>query len=282
MASVWDYEGARVVVSGGGGSGMGAAAVTELTRLGAEVHVIDLREPPIDVASYHAVDLRDPAAAEEAISAIGGEIHSLFNCAGLPGSKFSDVDVMTVNVLAARHLAELVAPHMPSGGAIATVSSAAGVGWLGNVAKWLPLVTTKGFAAGQEWLEAHPGEIAGGYAPSKEAIIVWTAWASFSFAKRGIRVNSIAPGPTETPMMPDFEAFVGKEFMESFPIPLGRRATPEEQAYPLIFLNSRAASYITGENVITDGGTIGAIMTGNIDPSIFAGAGASASEGAES
>lgn len=279
MASVWDYEGARVVVSGGGGSGMGAAAVTELTRLGAEVHVIDLREPPCDVASYHHVDLLDPSATEDAIDAIGGEIHSLFNCAGLPGSKFPDIDVMTVNLLAARHLAELVAPRMPSGGSIATISSSAGVGWLGNVAKWLPLVTTKGFAAGREWLESHPEEIAGGYAPSKEAIIVWTAWASFGFAERGIRVNSIAPGPTETPMMPDFEAFAGKEFMDSFPIPLGRRSTPEEQAYPLIFLNSRAASFITGENIITDGGTIGAIMTGNIDPSIFAGAGSGAGEG---
>ena len=69
---------------------------------------------------------------------------------------------------------------------------------------------------------------------------------------------------------------MGKEFMESFPVPLGRRATPAEQAYPLLFLNSRAASYITGENLITDGGTMGAIMTGNIDPAIFAGAAAQA------
>ena len=74
-------------------------------------------------------------------------------------------------------------------------------------------------------------------------------------------------------MMPDFEAHVGKAFMDNFPVPLGRRSTPEEQAYPLIFLNSRAASFLTGENLITDGGTMGAIMTGNIDPAIFAGAG---------
>ena len=77
-------------------------------------------------------------------------------------------------------------------------------------------------------------------------------------------------------MMPDFEAHVGKAFMDNFPVPLGRRATPAEQAYPLLFLNGRAASYITGENLITDGGTMGAIMTGNIDPAIFAGAGAGA------
>jgi NAD(P)-dependent dehydrogenase (short-subunit alcohol dehydrogenase family) len=79
-------------------------------------------------------------------------------------------------------------------------------------------------------------------------------------------------------MMPDFEEFAGKEFMESFPIPLGRRSTPEQQAYPLLFLNSHAASFITGENLNTDGGTMGAIMTGSIDPAIFAGAGRAQAE----
>ena len=67
MASVWSYEGMRVVVSGGGGAGMGAATVTELANLGAEIHVLDLREPPVDVASYQGVDLKDPDATAAAI-----------------------------------------------------------------------------------------------------------------------------------------------------------------------------------------------------------------------
>jgi len=251
---------------------MGAAATTELVRLGAEVHVIDLREPPVEVASYHATDLRDPDATAATIEAIGGEINALFNCAGRAGSKYPDLDVMTVNFLSMRHLAELVVPHMPPGSAIASISSTAGVGWSRNLATWMPLVTSDGFAAGLQWLEAHPDDIAGGYGPSKEAIIVWTMWASFALAEKGIRVNCISPGPTQTPMMLDFEEFVGKEYMDAFPVPLGRRSTPAEQAYPLIFLNSRAASYITGENFNTDGGTVGAIVTGSIDPSIFGGA----------
>jgi NAD(P)-dependent dehydrogenase (short-subunit alcohol dehydrogenase family) len=65
--------------------------------------------------------------------------------------------------------------------------------------------------------------------------------------------------------MPDFEQFMGKEFMDHFPVPLGRRSTPDEQAWPLIFLNSKLASYVTGENLISDGGTMGAVMTGSID-----------------
>src|SRR5579864_1880243 len=80
MASVWSYEGKRVLVTGGGGAGMGAAAVRDLVDLGAEVHVFDLKEPPVDVASYRNVDLRDPQAMADAVAALGGPITGLFNC----------------------------------------------------------------------------------------------------------------------------------------------------------------------------------------------------------
>jgi NAD(P)-dependent dehydrogenase (short-subunit alcohol dehydrogenase family) len=265
MADTWGYEGRRVVVSGGGGAGMGAATVRHLCDLGAEVHVLDLKEPPVPVSSYQAVDLRDPEATTAAVEGIGRPLHALFNCAGLPGMKFPDLDVMLVNFVGMRHLAELVSARMEPGGAIASISSTAGAGYLANIAKWMPLVLSSGFDAGKDWCASHPEEIEGGYAPSKEAIIVWTLWASYGLAERGIRVNCISPGPTETPMMPDFEKYVGKEFMERFPVPLGRRSTPDEQAWPLIFLNSPLASYMTGENVVTDGGTMGAVMSGNID-----------------
>jgi NAD(P)-dependent dehydrogenase (short-subunit alcohol dehydrogenase family) len=265
MTATWGYEGRRVIVSGGGGAGMGAAAVRHLSDLGAEVHVLDLKEPPVAVSSYQAVDLRDPAATTEAVENIGGQVHALFNCAGLAGMKFPDLDVMLVNFVGMRHLAETVSARMEPGAAIASISSTAGSGYLASIAKWMPLVMSPGFDAAKRWCEANPEEIAGGYGPSKEAIIVWTLWASHAMAERGIRVNCISPGPTDTPMMPDFEQYVGKEFMENFPVPLGRRSTPDEQAWPLIFLNSQLASYVTGENVVTDGGTMGAVMTGSID-----------------
>jgi len=67
-------------------------------------------------------------------------------------------------------------------------------------------------------------------------------------------------------MMPHFVEHVGKSFMDNFPKPIGRNSTADEQAWPLAFLNSPAASYISGENLFTDGG----IMTGSIDPSAMA------------
>jgi NAD(P)-dependent dehydrogenase (short-subunit alcohol dehydrogenase family) len=269
MASPFSYEGKRVVVSGGGGAGMGAAAVVGLNELGAEIHVLDLREPPIEVASYQAADLLDPDAVATAIENIGGRINALFNCAGLPGTPFSDVDTMLVNFAAPRHLASLVAPRMPEGSAIASIASTAGSAYLMNIAKWLPLAQTESFAAAKAWIEAHPDEVKTGYTPSKEALVVWTMDASHTFAERGIRLNCISPGPTDTPMMPQFEAGVKEmgmdaEVIDLFARGLGRRSRPEEQAWPMIFLNSDAASYITGENVNTDGGTISGIATGSI------------------
>lgn len=270
MASKFSYEGKRVVVSGGGGAGMGAATVEGLAELGAEIHVIDLKEPPIDVASHQVVDLRDPDATATAIANIDGPIDALFNCAGLPGTPFSDVDTMLVNFAAPRHLASLVAPRMPEGSAIASIASTAGSGYLQNLAKWQPLADTSTFAEAKAWVEAHPEEIATGYTPSKEALIIWTMSGAVEYSQQGIRLNCISPGPTDTPMMPAFEA--GAESMgvpasviDLFAKGLGRRSTPEEQAWPLIFLNSDAASYISGENLVTDGGTIAGVTTGKID-----------------
>jgi NAD(P)-dependent dehydrogenase (short-subunit alcohol dehydrogenase family) len=208
MANVWSYEGMRVVVAGGGGAGMGAAVVTELASLGAEIHVLDIKQPPTSVASYQNVDLLQPDATAKAIDAIGGSIDA--------------------------------------------------------IEKWMPLVLTESFAEAKEWCEANPEAIASGYAPSKEAICVWTMWAGRPFADRGIRINTICPGPTDTPMMPAFEDAANAEIINLFARGLGRRSTPEEQAYPMIFLNSRAASYITGENLNTDGGTINALATGQL------------------
>ena len=263
--SVWRYDGKRVVVSGGGGAGMGAAATTELANLGAEIHVIDLKEPSVPVASHQVVDLRDPDATAEAIENIGGTLHALFNCAGLPGPPFSDVDTMLVNFAAMRHLAELCADRMTDGGAICSISSGAGMGYLQQIEKWMPLMQTEGFAGAKQWCEDNPDAIASGYAPSKEAIILWTHYAARELMKRDVRVNVISPGPTDTPMMPAFEDHSGKELVDTFTLVAGRRSTPEEQAYPMIFLNSDAASYITGENLNTDGGMFGGIISGQVD-----------------
>jgi NAD(P)-dependent dehydrogenase (short-subunit alcohol dehydrogenase family) len=265
MALPFSYEGKRVIVSGGGGAGMGAAAVEGLAELGAEIHVLDLKDPPVDVASHQVVDLRDPDATASAVENVGGRVDALFNAAGLPGAPFPDVDTMLVNFAAPRHLTSLVVPHMTNGGAVCSISSTAGSGYLLNLEKWMPLVDTADFAEAKAWIEGHPEEILGAYSQSKEALIIWTMKAAMDLNAQGIRLNCISPGPTDTPMMPAFEDLAGGgQIIDLFAQGLGRRSTPAEQGWPMIFLNSDAASYISGENLNTDGGTVAAMTTGRL------------------
>lgn len=256
------YEGRRVLVTGGGGSGMGAAVIAELNRLGAEVHVLDLREPDSGVASYRRVDLKDPQAIADAVD---GPFDALFNCVGVPGPPFMPpLDTMLVNFAGVRLLTELVAERMPRGGAVASIASAAAAGWQAQLHTFMPLVETDGFAAARDWCEANPEAIGMAYTPSKIALVIWTAYACNALGARGIRINCTLPGPTETPMLPDFKRKLRDGFWDEYPIPLGRFLTPEDQARALVFLNSDAASGITGTALLTDGGTTSAAATGQV------------------
>jgi NAD(P)-dependent dehydrogenase (short-subunit alcohol dehydrogenase family) len=260
-----DYGGKRVVVTGGGGSGMGAAVVEQLSGLGAEIHVLDLREPAISVASFQHADLKDPAAIEAAVQAIGGGIDALFNCVGVPGPPFlSALDTMLINFAGVRLLTERVTARMPPGGAVVSIASAAAAGWQQQLATFLPLVETDGFNAARTWCDEHPDEVGAAYTPSKVALAIWTAYACDDLGRRGIRINCTLPGPTESPMLPDFKRKMQDGFWESYPIPLGRFQAPAEQARALVFLNSAAASAITGAALLTDGGTMSAATTGRV------------------
>jgi NAD(P)-dependent dehydrogenase (short-subunit alcohol dehydrogenase family) len=179
---------------------------------------------------------------------------------------------MLVNFVAARHLTGLVAPLMPKGSAVCTISSAGAYGWENTMDQVAELVATPDYAEGKAWCEAHPGQVGEGYLLSKQAIIVWTLHAALDLARKGIRVNSTSPGPTATPMMPSFENAMGKDFMDKFPKPLwGRNSTPEEQGHVVVFLNSDAANYITGTNVYADGGFSAGMLTGRLDFSVLMG-----------
>jgi len=257
------YDGRRVLVFGGGGGGMGAATVRDLVALGAEVHVVDLREPPVAVASYQNVDLREPSAIDQCLATIGAPLHSLFYCAGLPGPPFDPIEVMTVNFLSLRHATLAAEPILTEGASVCSISSGAGMGWMMHLQPIMELLATASVDDGQAWCKAHPELVDQGYAFSKEAIIVWTMAESVGLGERKhIRVNCISPGPTDTPMMPQFIANSGEDFFAALPRPLGRNSTPDEQAHPMVFLNSDAAAYVSGANLYTDGGFSGGLYTG--------------------
>src|ERR1700683_1257739 len=137
--SVWAYEGKRVVVAGCF-SGMGEATARELVRLGAEVHGVDVRDSAVPMASFHRVDLKDPASIDAGVSAIGGEIDGLFNCAGLPQT-FPAVDVMKVNFIGMRHWTESWIPKMRRGSGVVTIASNAAFPFPDSMRTWSVTVT---------------------------------------------------------------------------------------------------------------------------------------------
>ena len=268
--SVLGYEGKKVVVTGAA-SGMGEAAARILGELGAEVHAIDINEPALDGVVFHRTDLKDPSAIEATVDAVsaGSPVERLFNCAGL-AQTFPPVDVMLVNFIGMRHLTETLVPRLPDGAAIANISSGAGIGWQMNMENVSALLACAEHSAATQWCEEHPVEVREGYSFSKECIIVWTLTRAYQLASRRIRVNAIAPGPTDTGMMPAIVADMGEEYMHRFPKPLyGRNATAAEQAWPLVVLNSDVMNIVTGNVVWTDQGFWGGLMTGQIDVSIL-------------
>ena len=266
MKNLFSYDGKRVLITGCY-SGMGEATAKIVAALGAEVVAVDIKRPSFDFQSFHEVDLRDPAAIEQLVGEVAGAgpIDRLFYCAGLPGT-FPTVDVMGVNFIGMRHTAECCVPHLPRDGAIVSISSSAGMAYQMAAEQLNPLLDIDDPGKARSWVQERGDQIEG-YTFSKMATILWTIRRAASLTRdTGIRLNCISPGPTDTPMMPAFIEVAGKDFMDAYPKPIGRNSTPEEQGWPLAFLNSDAASYISGENVFTDGGGAGGMMTGAITP----------------
>jgi NAD(P)-dependent dehydrogenase (short-subunit alcohol dehydrogenase family) len=262
MDDVLGFKDAAVVVTGAA-SGMGGAAAQLLVDLGAQVTAIDINPTKVPVNRTLEVDLRDPAAIDDAVASIDGPLDALFSCAGLPGPPFSELDTMRVNWVGARHLAEGLVPKMPSGSSITAISSSAAVGWQDQMDTLRPLLETQGFDEAVAWLEGNEEKWNwSGYLFSKWVVDAWVGWWYPDLAAKGIRINCINPGPTDTAMMPAFQDFATKEVVDQAVGPIGRYARAEEQAWPLVVLGSPRLSYVAGEVLSVDGGFDGARHTG--------------------
>jgi len=262
MDDVLGYQGKSVVVTGAA-SGMGQAAAQILVDLGATVTALDINTTTVPVDRALTIDLRDRANIEKVAESIDGPVDGLFSCAGLPGPPFSEWDTILVNFVGARHLAEQLVPKMAYGSSISVISSSAAIGWQDHIKAITGLLETDGFDGAVEWLRANEKKWSwSGYAYSKYIIDAWVGWWYPELGRKGIRINCINPGPTETAMMPAFQDLMGKETVDQAIGPVGRYSTPEEQAWPLVCLGSPRFSYVGGEVLWTDGGWNGAMTMG--------------------
>jgi NAD(P)-dependent dehydrogenase (short-subunit alcohol dehydrogenase family) len=252
------FDGKRALVVGGA-TGMGAAAAELVQDAGAEVVVMDYADVTLPGVKAIQVNLADAASIDAAVDQCGGPVDALFSCAGVadgtPG-------IERINFIGHRHLIDrlLAKDLLPSGSAIGFISSAAGMGWEKNLTELSELLATPDFDSAVAWVEAH-GKA--DYMSMKQAVCAYVAHEAFPLLKRGIRINAICPGPTDTPLAQDNkETWLG--FGADYRAEVGTEpSTPLEQAYPLVFLCSDAARSITGITLVSDAGYFSSGISGS-------------------
>ncbi|AYD89280.1 SDR family oxidoreductase [Actinomyces lilanjuaniae] len=247
---VFDISG-RVAVVTGAASGIGQAVARHLAACGARVACADLPGEPLEAvveditaAGGSAVTVPwDVTVEEEAEAAVAttqdrlGPLTLAFNAAGIANAtpaldmslsqwqRMYDVDCTGV-FLASR--------------AQGRAMIAAGGGSIVNVASMSGTIVNRGL------VQVH-------YNSAKAAVIHLSRSLAMEWARQGVRVNTISPGYTATPMNTRPEvAEQARQFAED--TPLGRMAQPEEMTGPAHFLLSDAASFLTGHDLLVDGG----------------------------
>jgi NAD(P)-dependent dehydrogenase (short-subunit alcohol dehydrogenase family) len=261
MTARESYSGRRVVVTGCA-SGIGEQTALRLIDLGAEVVGLDLRPPAASVAEYVPLDLADSDSIARAADACGS-VDALFNVAGVSGS-LDPALVVGINFVGTRELTEALVPRMRPGGSIANTASLAASRYLERRELVRGLIDAPDRSAAADWVHEHPAEVGTGYAISKDALVWYTLQRSVALAADGIRMNAIAPGVTDTPILDATRAARGDAFLDAIPVPLGRISRPEEQAAVLVFLNSTEASYLAGQVLWVDGGYSAGVAAGTI------------------
>lgn len=267
MKDILGYEGKKVVITGAA-SGMGQAAAQLLIELKAEVYALDIAEVSVPVAKAIKVDMKDPATIDAALQELPEEIYALFNCAGVPTPPFSALDTVLINFCGLRYLTDALIPRISKGGAIASIASTAGMAWKPNIATVNEfLALDNSFETAIKWFDEHPEAIADAYGFSKQCIIVYTMAMAKELAQREIRINCIAPSPTASGFMDKLkgEGQMPDEVIDLFLPSNGRYATGAEMGEPLVLLNSKLASFVSGNNLPVDFGYCAEIYLGQRD-----------------
>ena len=254
-----DYEGSdklegKVALVTGGDSGIGRAAAVHFAREGADVAIMYLDEDEDAETAAEMVededqesltiagDVRDSAFCQAAVEEVldeFGDLNIVVNNAAAQVVKTDLTDILddqweetfATNIHGYFYLTRAALPHLEDGDTIINTTS----------------VTA---------FEGH--EMLVDYSTTKGAIVAFTRSLSQQLAPEGIRVNQVAPGPIWTPLIPatigDYDPEAAAEFGQD--VPMGRPGQPSEVGPAYVFLASEDASYMSGQTLHINGGSI--------------------------
>jgi NAD(P)-dependent dehydrogenase (short-subunit alcohol dehydrogenase family) len=232
----------QVALVTGAASGIGAAVARRFAEEGAKVVAADLAQiPAAPGIEPQALDVSDPESVDAAVAAVlarHGHIDSLVNAAGIGQEiPFLDTPLATFD----RIIAVNLRGTFLIGQAVARAMRDAGKGAIVNLASVAGLRGSIGRAA---------------YGGSKGGVVIMSQVMAVDLAPFGIRVNVVAPGPTETPMVVAMhDAAIRAAWQRQ--IPLRRYGEVHEIAAACLFLVSDEASFVTGHVLAVDGGFAG-------------------------
>ncbi|WP_327640235.1 3-oxoacyl-ACP reductase [Kribbella sp. NBC_00482] len=246
----------RVAVVTGGASGIGLATVRRLAAEGAHVVIGDLdpaagKDAADEVGGlYVPTDVTDPAAVENLFKQAFdtyGAVDIAFNNAGIsPPDDASILDtgleawrkVQEVNLTSVYLCCKAVIPYMQRQGRGSIINTASFVAVMGAATSQIS------------------------YSASKGGVLAMSRELGVEFARQGIRVNALCPGPVNTPLLTElFAKDPERAERRLVHVPMGRFGEPEEIAAAVAFLASDDSSFITANTFLVDGGISGAYVT---------------------
>jgi NAD(P)-dependent dehydrogenase (short-subunit alcohol dehydrogenase family) len=246
----------RVVVVTGAGSGLGLASARRMAAEGARIVAVDIDAACGELAAketggeFVAADVADEAQVRDLFDGIAeryGRIDVAFNNAGI--SPPDDDSILTTGLDAWRRVQEInltsvylcckyVLPHMQRQQKGSIINTASFVAVLGAATSQIS------------------------YTASKGGVLAMSRELGVQFAREGIRVNALCPGPINTPLLRElFAKDPDQAARRLVHVPMGRFGEPEEIAAAVAFLASDDSSFITASQFLVDGGITGAYVT---------------------